>query len=194
MEKRSLGMSDIRAEEDNLKIGGYFVLFNDETELYDGIFEKVDSRALDKTLTNDIRCLFNHDTSKVLGRTKSNTLTLAKDEKGLYGEVIINPNDKEAVSVYERVKRGDIDQCSFGFNILDEDQKLDERDNLHITLKEIDLHEVSIVTFPAYPNTTVSARSKQLEDLKGQRLEARKKAMLERIRNGIKKLSPSEEA
>ena len=194
MEKRSLGMSDIRAEEDNLKIGGYFVLFNDETELYDGIFETVDSRALDKTLNNDIRCLFNHDTSKVLGRTKSNTLTLEKDDKGLYGEVIINPNDKEAVSVYERVKRGDIDQCSFGFNILDEDQKLDERDNLHITLKEIDLHEVSIVTFPAYPNTTVSARAKQLEDLKGQRLEARKKAMLERIRNGVKKLSPSEEA
>lgn len=194
MEKRSLGMSDIRAEEDNLKIGGYFVLFNDETELYDGIFETVDSRALDKTLNNDIRCLFNHDTSKVLGRTKSNTLTLEKDDKGLYGEVIINPNDKEAVSVYERVKRGDIDQCSFGFNILDEDQRLDERDNLHITLKEIDLHEVSIVTFPAYPNTTVSARSKQLEDLKSQRLEARKKAMLERIRNGIKKPSLSEEA
>lgn len=194
MEKRSLGMSDIRAEEDNLKIGGYFVLFNDETELYDGIFETVDSRALDKTLNNDIRCLFNHDTSKVLGRTKSNTLTLEKDDKGLYGEVIINPNDKEAVSVYERVKRGDIDQCSFGFNILDEDQRLDERDNLHITLKEIDLHEVSIVTFPAYPNTTVSARAKQLEDLKGQRLEARKKAMLERIRNGVKKPSPSEEA
>lgn len=194
MEKRSLGMSDIRAEEDNLKIGGYFVLFNDETELYDGIFEKVDSRALDKTLKNDIRCLFNHDTSKVLGRTKSNTLTLEKDEKGLYGEVIINPNDKEAVSVYERVKRGDIDQCSFGFNILDEEQRLDERNQLHVTLKEIDLHEVSIVTFPAYPNTSVSARAKQLQDLKGQRLEARKKAMLERIRNGIKKPSLSEEA
>ena len=187
-------MSDIRAEEDNLKIGGYFVLFNDETELYDGIFETVDSRALDKTLKNDIRCLFNHDPSLVLGRTKPNTLKLERDEKGLYGEVIINPNDKEAVSVYERVKRGDIDQCSFGFNILDEEHKLDERNQLHVTLKEIDLHEVSIVTFPAYPNTSVSARAKQLEDLKGQRLEARKKAMLERIRNGVKKLSPSEEA
>lgn len=194
MEKRSLGMSDIRAEEDNLKIGGYFILFNDETELYDGIFEKVDSRALDKTLNNDIRCLFNHDTAKVLGRTKSNTLTLSKDDKGLYGEVIINPNDSEAVSVYEKVKRGDIDQCSFGFNILDENQELDDRDQLHITLNEIDLHEVSIVTFPAYPNTSVSARAKQLEGLKEQRLNARKKAMLERLRNGSKTTSPSEEA
>lgn len=187
-------MSDIRAEEDNLKIGGYFILFNDETELYDGIFEKVDSRALDKTLNNDIRCLFNHDTAKVLGRTKSNTLTLSKDDKGLYGEVIINPNDSEAVSVYEKVKRGDIDQCSFGFNILDENQELDDSDQLHITLNEIDLHEVSIVTFPAYPNTSVSARAKQLEGLKEQRLNARKKAMLERLRNGSKTTSPSEEA
>lgn len=180
-------MSDIRAESDDFKIGGYFILFEDETELYDGIFERVDSGALDSTLDNDIRCLFNHDTAKVLGRTTSNTLKLMKDEKGLYGEVLINQNDNEALNVYERVKRGDINQCSFGFNILKEEQRYDEKnDSLHITLKEVDLHEVSIVTFPAYPNTAVSARTKQLEEHKELRLKKRKAEMLERVRkNGI---------
>lgn len=180
-------MSEIRAESDAFKIGGYFILFDDETELYDGIFEKVDSKALDNTLDNDIRCLFNHDTAKVLGRTSSSTLKLVKDDKGLYGEVLINQNDNEALNVYERVKRGDINQCSFGFNILKEEQRYDDKnDSLHITLKEVDLHEVSIVTFPAYPNTAVSARAKQLEDYKEIRLKKRKAEMLERVRkNGV---------
>lgn len=183
MEKRSITMTDVRVEQEELKIGGYFILFEDETELYDGIFEKIDARALDNTLNNDIRCLFNHDTAQVLGRNKSKTLTLTKDEKGLYGEVHINPNDTDAVNVLERVKRGDIDQASFGFNILDEEQRLDENDNLHVVLKEIDLHEISVVTFPAYPNTSISARSKQRDELVKERLNLRKAKMKERLKN-----------
>lgn len=184
MEKRFLPMSEIRAEQDAMKIGGYFVVFEDETRLWDGIYEKVSRTALDNTLDNDIRCLFNHDTAKVLGRNKSGTLTLKVDEKGLFGEVDINPNDIEAVSVYEKVKRGDIDQCSFGFNIRKE--SFEEReDGLHFTLEDIDLHEVSIVTFPAYPNTEVSARSKDLERFKKEKLNMRKKALLERLENNV---------
>lgn len=187
MEKRSFKISDVRAEqnEDSMKLGGYFIVFNDETELYQDVFEKVDSSALDKTLDNDIRCLFNHDAAKVLGRTKNNTLKLTKDEKGIYGEVIINPNDSEAVSVYRKVERGDIDQCSFGFNILNETQTVDEKNRLHVTLTEVDLHEVSIVTFPAYNSTQVSAREKMREEMieqhKKEQMEKRRNALLERI-------------
>lgn len=182
MEKRSLGISELRAEEESevLKISGYFILFNEETELYDGIFEKVDPNALDKTLENDIRCLFNHDTGIVLGRSTNNTLSLLKDEKGLYCEVLLNAKDSEAINVYERVKRGDINQCSFGFNIVEEERNFED-DNMFVTIKELDLHEVSIVTFPAYPNTSVSARSKQLEDYKQERFKLRKNKLLERL-------------
>lgn len=180
MEKRFLAMSDIRAEQDSMKIGGYFVVFEDETRLWDGIYEKVSRKALDNTLDNDIRCLFNHDSAKVLGRNKSGTLTLKLDEKGLFGEVEINPKDPEALSVYEKVKRGDINQCSFGFNIRKESYE-EKEDGLHYTLEEIDLHEVSIVTFPAYPNTEVSARSKDFERFKNEKLKLRKKALLERL-------------
>lgn len=181
LEKRSI-KTNIRAAEEELKIGGYFILFNDETELYPGIYERVSSDSLNDSLENDIRCLFNHQTETVLGRTTANTLTLEKDEKGLYGEVTINPNDTEAMNVYERVKRGDIDQCSFGFNILDEATELDEHDNLHITLKKVDLHEVSIVTFPAYPNTSVSARSKQRDEMKNKRIEMKRERLVRKLK------------
>ena len=63
----------------------------------------------------DIRALFNHDDSLVLGRTGNGTLTLAVDDVGLFGDIIINKDDPQAVGAYARVKRGDVIGCSFGF-------------------------------------------------------------------------------
>lgn len=175
--------SDFRAADDELKISGYFIVFNDEAELWPGVYERVAPEALNSTLDNDIRCLFNHDTATVLGRNKSSTLKLVKDDKGLYGEVLINEKDTDAMNVYERVKRGDIDQCSFGFNIRQESYRYDEeKDSVHYTLEDIDLHEVSIVTFPAYPNTAVSARAKDVERIRQERLNRRKENLLRKIR------------
>src|SRR5690606_11928438 len=106
----------VRQEEQNRYIEGYFIRFNEETELWPGAFEEVSPEAVVNSLkNNDIRCLFNHDTSIVLGRTGNGTLELKADEKGVYGRVKINQNDKQAMDILARIERGDINACSFGF-------------------------------------------------------------------------------
>jgi len=172
-----------RAEEGEKVIEGYFAVFNSETELFPGAYEEIAPDAFDNTLSNDVRALINHDTAFVLGRTKSNTLTLKTDSRGLWGSIKINENDTDAVNLYERVKRGDVDQCSFGFNILKEDTDYRDDGTIKWTLREIDLHEVSVVTFPAYGDTSVQARMKQAEQLEQRRLEQRKSKLKERLKN-----------
>ena len=172
-----------RAEENNdMFIEGYFIVYNQETELWPGYFEKVDPAACNNTLGNDIRALINHDTTLVIGRNKSGTLTLKNDGHGLWGSNKVNSNDSDAVNLYERVKRGDVSQCSFGFNITAEEDEWRDDGTLHTTLKEIDLHEVSVCTFPAYEETGVQARQRDLEQHKEKQLEQRKNKLLGRIK------------
>lgn len=180
---RSIGKLNTRNEtnDEEMKITGYFVVFNSETELFDGMFEEISDKAFRDIDLSDVRALADHDTAKVLGRTKSQTLTLSVDEKGLYGEITINKNDTEAVNLYERVKRGDIDQCSFGFNILDEQMEQRADGTTKWTITEIELFEVSVVTFPAYSDTAVEARSKQIKQLEKRNLQKRKQQLKERI-------------
>lgn len=137
-----------RAEADGqeMYIEGYFAVFGRETELWPGAFEEIAPGAFDETLSNDIRALINHDTTLVLGRTKAGTLELKTDNYGLWGRVKINPNDIDAVNLYERVKRGDVDQCSFGFNITSEETDWRDDGTVKWTITGIDLHEVSVVT------------------------------------------------
>ncbi len=169
------------SSSDEMVIEGYFALFNDETNLFGNVYEEIDKEAFNNTLDKDIRALINHDTSKVLGRTKAKTLELKADEKGLYGKIKINPNDTEAVNLYERVKRGDVDQCSFGFFIKDEDVENRSDGTTKFVIKDIDLFEVSAVTFPAYENTGISAREKQVKNLNKRKIELWKKEMREKI-------------
>ena len=173
-----------RAEGDTDKfIEGYFIVYNRETELWPGYFEQVAPEALNNTLGNDIRALINHDTTLVLGRNKANTLDLKSDGHGLFGSVKINPNDIDAMNLYERVSRGDVDQCSFGFNIGNEEDDFREDGTIHTILKEIDLWEVSIVTFPAYEETGVQARKKNFEQQREKQLDVRKKKLKERLKD-----------
>ena len=181
---RSIGKLNTRAdnnETDEMKIEGYFVVFNTETEIWDGLFEEISDKAFENIDLTDIRALADHDTAKVLGRTKSQTLKLSVDEKGLFGEITINKNDTEAVNLYERVKRGDIDQCSFGFSILNETMEQRADGTTKWTITEIELFEVSVVTFPAYADTSVEARSAQIEQMKQRNLQTRKQQLKERI-------------
>jgi len=172
-----------RQENDAKYIEGYFIRFNEETELWDGVFEEVAPEAVDDSLkNNDIRCLFNHDTSIVLGRTGNGTLELKADEKGVYGRVKINQNDKQAMDILARIERGDINACSFGFNIIKEEIENRDDGSVKFILREIDLKEVSPVTFPAYPTTSISARKKDYEQYKQKQLELRKSKLKERIR------------
>lgn len=171
-----------RAEQEGeMLIEGYFAVFNRQTELWPGAFEEIDSGAFDKTLGNDVRALINHDTSLVLGRNKANTLELKTDSHGLWGSIRINPNDMDAVNLYERVKRGDVDQCSFGFNILSEETEWKEDGIVKWTIKEIDLHEVSVCTFPAYEETGVQARMNEVTQHKERQMEAKKNELRGRL-------------
>ena len=172
-----------RAEADGqeMYIEGYFAVFNRQTELWPGAFEEIAPGAFDETLSNDIRALINHDTTLVLGRTKAGTLELKTDNYGLWGRVKINPNDIDAVNLYERVKRGDVDQCSFGFNITSEETDWRDDGTVKWTITGIDLHEVSVVTFPAYEDTGVQARKEAVEQHRERLLEARKTKLKERL-------------
>ncbi len=172
-----------RAEPDgqDMYIEGYFAVFNRQTELWPGAYEEVAPGAFDETLGNDIRALINHDTTLVLGRNKAGTLELKADSYGLWGRVKINPNDTDAVNLYERVKRGDVDQCSFGFNITSEETDWRDDGTVKWTITGIDLHEVSICTFPAYEETGVQARKAEVEQHRQRLLEAKKNKLRERI-------------
>lgn len=191
---RNLGVDlQTRSDEkaDKKVIEGYFSVFNSETELFPGAYEEIAPGAFDNTLSNDVRALINHDTAFVLGRNKSNTLELKVDSRGLWGSIEINENDSDAVNLYERVKRGDVDSCSFGFNILKEDTDYRDDGSVKWTIREIDLHEVSIVTFPAYADTSVQARMKEVENMQQRSLEQRKHKLKERLDNVIKAVKTS---
>ena len=153
------------AQSDGKKvIEGYFIVFNSRTELWNGYFEEIRKESLEGQLDKDIRALFDHDSSKVLARAKNGTLKMEVDDIGLYGVIEINENDSEALNLYERVKRGDIDQCSFGFFIEDSEiQNLENGQVLEI-ITRMNLVEISVVTFPAYEATSVKARKKDFEE------------------------------
>ena len=170
-----------RAEDDGLYISGYFSVFNSNYQLWEGATESVAETAFDDTLSGDIRCLVDHETRLVLGRTKAGTLTLKTDSRGLWGEVKINPKDTDAMNLYERVKRGDVDQCSFGFIILDEEFS-DNGSSVHWTIKKVELYEVSVVTFPAYTDTSVSARERDLESIRTKQNTVWKERMLKKLK------------
>ena len=153
-----------REDDGKLIIEGYFAVFNSNYEIYPGWSESIAPGAFTNTLAGDIRALINHDTTLVLGRTKAHTLELREDAHGLWGKIIINPNDVDAVNLYERVKRGDVDQCSIGFDIVSEDIEIREDGSTHWTIKETKLYEVTCCTFPAYEETNISARSKDRDN------------------------------
>lgn len=177
---------ETRAEDgDELVIEGYFAVFGRETELWPGAYEEIAPEAFANTLGNDVRALANHETMMVLGRNKRGTLELRTDSHGLWGRIKINREDSDAMNLYARVKRGDVDQCSFGFNILREETDWRADGTVKWTIREIDLHEVSVVTFPAYADTGVQARKAEVEQHRARQLQQRKQKLKARLmKNG----------
>ena len=171
-----------REDGENLAIEGYFAVFDSVYEIAPGMSESIAPGAFDNTLSGDIRALINHDTTLVLGRTKANTLQLKADNHGLWGHIDINRNDSDAMNLYNRVQRGDVDQCSFGFNIVNEETDFREDGSIHWTIKEVELFEVSPCTFPAYEETNIAARSKEREDFIRRRNTAWKERMLTKLK------------
>ena len=188
MQLRS-GEFKTREDSGEMVIEGYFAVFNSDYEMWEGASESIAPGAFTSSVGGDIRGLTNHDTTLVLGRTKAHTLELKEDTHGLWGRITINPKDSDAVNTYERVKRGDVDQCSIGFMIRSEETEFRDDGSIHWTITDVDLFEVSVCTFPAYEETGVSARHKDAEELKKRASEAWKLQMTDRL----KKISIKEE-
>ena len=178
----STGGFSTRAEDGNLYIEGYFAVFGSEYKMWENAIETIDEDAFDDALNGDIRALVNHDTTLVLGRTTAGTLSLRADKTGLWGSVTINQADQDAMNLYERVKRGDVSQCSFGFDIIDQSTEVMENGTTVWKLNKVKLYEVSVVTFPAYEDTSVQARKRDYEEIQKRKKEQWREEMLLRLK------------
>ncbi len=171
-----------READNDLYIEGYFAVFNSEYQLWEDASEVIKPGAFTDSISGDVRALINHDTSLVLGRTKACTLSLRQDERGLWGSVRINREDGDAMNLYARVQRGDVDQCSFGFAIKRETFVDLGGGKYRWEIEEVDpLYEVSVCTFPAYEATSVSARRQDLAEIQKRRAEAWREEMTKKL-------------
>jgi len=162
-ERRYLKVQELRVktEDDKNTLTGYAAVFNSMSEDLGGFREKIDPGAFKNALkTSDCRALFNHDSNFVLGRQSAKTLRLKEDKNGLMMECDL-PDTQFAKDLMVSVNRGDITQQSFGFTVKtdqwEEDRSTEKTTRTIIEIGE--LFDVSPVTFPAYPDTTVAKRS-----------------------------------
>lgn len=177
---------EIREDDGKEYIEGFFAVFNSDYEIAPGMSESIAPGAFSDTLADDIRCLTDHDTRLVLGRTTANTFEVRETERGLWGRALINPKDQDAVNTKARVDRGDVNQASFGFDILDQETEIREDGSVHWTIKKVKLYECSVCTFPAYKETNISARTAEREEIEKRRAEAWREKMKGVLKNGIK--------
>ena len=191
MEKQNRDIRQMRSIASNFKtredgeekrIEGYFAIFNSTYEITPDMSESVAPGAFSETLDGDVRALIDHETMYVLGRNQSGTLELREDEKGLWGSILINPKDQDAMNLYSRVERGDVNQCSFGFDILSEETEVLEDGHVHFTITKVHLWEVSVCTFPAYSETSVEARKEDYSIIKKREAELWRKEMRDRLK------------
>lgn len=164
MQKELRFSTEIRAEETGPdkapRIVGYAATFDSETDI-GGFDEVIRAGAFDDVLGDDVRALFNHDDSFVLGRTAAGTCRIGQDETGLWFE-IDPPETAAARDLMKQIDRGDINQCSFMFSMLPDGERWSRRDgkqDLREIVKVARLYDVSVVTFPAYSETTAAIRS-----------------------------------
>lgn len=144
--------------DDKPKIEGYAAIFEQFSEELWGFREKIRKGAFTNVIRDDVRALFNHDANFVLGRNRAGTLKLEEDDKGLRIE-IDPPNTQAARDLLESIRRGDVNQMSFMFTTKTDEWKKEDDGTITRTLVELErLLDVSVVTFPAYPQTSASAR------------------------------------
>lgn len=157
-------------EEEKGVIVGTPIVFEQDTKLTDfwgdEYLERIDKHALDKADLKDVRLFVNHDTNKIaLARTKNGngTMSFDIDDEGMHIRAVLDiENNQEARSLYSAIQRGDMDGMSFMFRIKSQEWKDIDSDLPTRIIKEISIvHEVSVVNFPAYPQTSINARSSE---------------------------------
>lgn len=154
--------AEIRADDDGgIKVSGYAAVFNEETDIGGMFREKIAPGAFSNALTDDVIFNYNHDDDKVMARTRSGTLSLQEDEKGLYMETTLDADDPDVKAIVGKMKRGDLDKMSFAFFMDGGKQEWDDTGEIPMrTIQKVGgLHDVSIVTTPAYDGTEIGLRS-----------------------------------
>jgi HK97 family phage prohead protease len=149
---------EVREGADDLTLTGYASTFNEPYDM--GWYqESVDADAFKRTLGQkpDVRLLINHD-GLPLARTTSGTLSLSTDKRGLIASATLDRNDPDVQALVPKMQRGDLNEMSFGFRVLED---VWENDMTKRTLRSLDLNggDVSVVTYPANPNTSVALRA-----------------------------------
>lgn len=178
-----------REDGDDLYIEGYFAVYNSPYELWPGATEVILPGAFAESIHGDVRALANHDTTLVLGRSTAGTLTLRDDpERGLFGRIKVNRQDQDAMNLYARTQRGDVDQASIGFEI-EKERFIENPDgSVRWEIEKVNpLYEISVCTFPAYKETSVAARQADLENIRKRQAEAwraSQKKRLEEMKHG----------
>jgi len=146
---------EVRETEDGMQFSGYAAVFESDSEPLPFI-ERIAPGAFKGSLRNrnDIKLLWNHDTASVLGSTRAGTLRVTEDARGLFVEADL-PNTSTGRDARELIGRGDVDSMSFGFTVARNGDEWSADGSVR-TLTKINLHEVSIVAFPAYTATAGS--------------------------------------
>ena len=161
LEKRIYNCKELRYHEDEhgkKKVRGYAAVFNELSEDLGNFREKINPDAFNNVLDNDVVALLNHDMDNLFGRTSNGTVKLSVDERGLFTEIDM-PNTQLAKDTIELMERGDISQMSFGFYVGQDSWNKSDAGNIR-TIEEISrLVDISLVTIPAYPQTSASVRS-----------------------------------
>lgn len=161
LETRPVATMEIREQGGRQVIAGYAAVFNQPTHLGGGINEVIQPGAFANSLATDgdVRALWNHDSSYVLGRTTAATLRVFEDSIGLAFEVW-PPETTWAKDAMVSVSRGDVNQMSFGFTVPGGGDKWEGNTRI---LQRVNLMEVSVVAFPAYPQTSATVQQRAAE-------------------------------
>lgn len=157
---------ELREEGDEMSLTGYAALFNSRSENLGGFTEIIAPGAFGRSLKsrNDVKLLWNHDTSAVMGSTRAGTLELMEDERGLRVKAKL-PNTTYGRDAKELIKRGDVTGFSFGFSMPGKGGDDWNSEGTERTLKSVRLHEISLTAFPAYTETNGTAQVRGLDKI-----------------------------
>lgn len=165
LERRFIKGGQMRAKDGSPGIEGYASVFNEPYDMGWGLIETIKPGAFTRALREkqDVRCLFNHNANNLLGRTKAGTLRLKQDGTGLHFDCDLDPEMSLAADVQRMIQRGDLDGCSFAFQVTKvtwrEEKDADGRMISYRDIEDVDLYDVGPVTYPAYEGTSVGERS-----------------------------------
>jgi HK97 family phage prohead protease len=150
---------EIREDGQTPRLVGYAAVFNSKSVDLGAFVEIIRPGAFKRALAGnpDVKALLNHNEDRMLGRTKASTLALAEDDHGLRIE-ITPPDTQDGRDVVTNVRLGNYDAMSFAFEAKRQTWDMDAKPPLR-ELFDIDLFDVAVVTYPAYPETEVDLRS-----------------------------------